>query len=96
MTHRLIIDETAKCEWVEAAGWYRDIEYNLARRFNAAVRNAVKRLLERPLGYAVIEGGIRKIDVQVFPYQIFYEVAGNRILVLAILHSSRYPRFGHH
>ena len=79
----------------EAADYYESKEEGLGARF----RNEVSQILstvasarylwrERPAGY-------RRVNCPVFPYYIAYVIRENRIVVIAVVHSSRKPGFWH-
>lgn len=79
-----------------AASYYlRESGIELARRFLRAVDAAVLRAAERPGAgsprYGVVLGidGLRTVQVQRFPYLIFYIVEHDRIDVWRVLHAQR-------
>ncbi len=96
MTYRLKIEAHARADIKEAIAWYRRIHRDLARRIKADIYQSMDRLLENPHSYPMVSGSVRKMVLQQFSYHLFYEIVDQTIVVLAILHSSRYPRFGHH
>ena len=73
-------------------GWYEDECAGLGMEFAAEFRAAYKKLRCSPLLYAVRFSGIRRINLDRFPYGIFYTIHRNEIRVLAVLHDSRETR----
>ena len=96
MTYHLRVSDAAKSDLAEIACWYKDKDAALAANFETQAKAAFDLLSQHPRAFAVTKKRTRKINLHHFPYSIFYEMKHKDILVLAILHSSRYPRFGHH
>ena len=69
--------------------WYEDECPGLGMEFAGEFRVAYKKLRRGPLLYAVRFLGIRRLNLDRFPYGIFYTVHRNEIRVLAGLHGSR-------
>jgi plasmid stabilization system protein ParE len=82
---------SAESELAEATDHYSQISENLARRFVADVRRAVGLIEDFPEGSPVIAKGVRKRVMFEFPYLVFYRVAKEEIVVLAIAHQRRRP-----
>jgi hypothetical protein len=60
----------------------------LGAHFRAEFLQAYRRLIKSPLLYAVRFVGIRRMNLDRFPYGIFYRVDQDEICVLAVLHGS--------
>ncbi len=76
-------------DFQSAYGWYEDECAGLGMEFAAEFRAAYKKLRQGSLLYAVRFSGIRRVNLERFPYGIFYTVQRNEIRVLAVLHGSR-------
>jgi plasmid stabilization system protein ParE len=61
----------------------------LGGEFREEFSRAYRKLGQRPLLHAVRFSGIRRINLNRFPYGIFYTVKQDEICVLAVLHGSR-------
>lgn len=96
MTYRLAISDAAKADLAAIVAWYDSKDTAVALRFEFEAHAAFDLLQHHPLAFPVILKPVRKLNLEHFPYSIFYEIGGSKILVLAITHHSRYPRFGHH
>ena len=59
-------------EYEEAALWYAERDLELALRFIDAIEDAIRRILEAPARWAVIEEEVRRCLTRVFPYGILY------------------------
>lgn len=96
MTYHMLVSAAAKTDLAEIVDWYESKDGMLAANFETQAKAAFNLLMQHPHAFAVTKNRVRKINLHHFPYSIFYEMKQKDILVLAILHSSRYPRFGHH
>jgi plasmid stabilization system protein ParE len=81
----------AKLDIREAAKWYNEQQPGLGLRFTAYVRNKINSIAANPLVYSVKYANIRAVVLDVFPYMVHFEVDGNIITILAVLHTSRKP-----
>jgi plasmid stabilization system protein ParE len=61
----------------------------LGGEFREEFSRAYRKLGQRPLLYAVRFSGIRRVNLNRFPYGIFYTVKQDEVRVLAVLHGSR-------
>ena len=41
--------------------------------------------------FPLIVGNIRRIQINIFPYSIFYKIDGNILIILRIFHNQRKP-----
>lgn len=72
-----------------AFGWYEDECPGLGLEFAAEFRHAYHKLRQGPLLYAVRFARVRRLNLDRFPYGIFYLVRREEVRVLAVLHASR-------
>jgi plasmid stabilization system protein ParE len=79
-------------DFQSAYGWYEDECGGLGMEFANEFRAAYQRLRRGPLLYAVRFSGIRRLNLDRFPYGIFYSVHEDEVRVLAVLHGSRETR----
>jgi plasmid stabilization system protein ParE len=64
----------------------------LGERFVVAVDDRLRQIAERPELHANVHGRDRRALVDRFPYAIYYHVEDERIVVHAIIHTSRHSR----
>ncbi len=81
----------ASTEFLEASGWYESKRSGLASEFTAEIDRCVSLAAEKPLQFAVVHKDIRRVIANQFPYGVYYRVEDQRIVVLAVFHSSRNP-----
>jgi plasmid stabilization system protein ParE len=76
-------------DFQSAYAWYQAKQPELGRGFIEDFRCAYKRLRQGPLLYSVRFANIHRLNLERFPYGIFYVVTPTEIRVLALLHASR-------
>ncbi|HEU5122523.1 MAG TPA: type II toxin-antitoxin system RelE/ParE family toxin [Verrucomicrobiae bacterium] len=81
-----------KADLQHAYNWYEDECPGLGEQFRAEFLQAYRKLIKSPLLYAVRFVEIRRMNLDRFPYGIFYRVDQDEICILAILHGSREDR----
>ena len=81
----------ARDEFIEAAAWYEVRHPNLGAEFIAEIDRCVALATERPLLFAIVHNGIRRVLAERFPYSVYYQAEARRIVVLAVFHASRNP-----
>lgn len=74
--------------------YYTDRDSNVARAFLDEYLNASRHIAQHPHSAAKFERGARRINLRVFPYQVWYRVHEDTELVeiLAVVHHRRDPR----
>ena len=83
----------AQRELDDAVGWYNDQVPGLGIEFLDELDRAVHRVVDFPLSFPEIERGIRRCRLARFPYGLIYGVDGETIVVLAVAHLHRQPRY---
>jgi|SRR5579885_3578448 len=83
----------ALTEYEEATNRYAQIDPELASRFVSSVEDAIRRLVDAPLRWRIIEDDVRRCLTHVFPYGILYTVEPEFILIVAVMHCSREPGY---
>jgi plasmid stabilization system protein ParE len=98
MRYRLLAP--ARREYLEAVRWYRDEvdDLDLARDFIIKLRQRLERVQQRPHAGALVTGidaafPIRRVKLHRFPFHLFVAVRDEEIVVLAIAHERRAPRY---
>jgi len=82
--HRLV-----DADFQSAHDWYEAKQIGLESEFVEDFQRAYERLRKSPLFYSIRFANVRRLNLERFPYGIFYVVKAEEIRVLAILHSSR-------
>ena len=91
MSLRITFHRAASSEFLEASSWYEGKRIGLAAEFTAEIDRCVLLASEKPLQFAVVHQDIRRVIANRFPYGIYFRVEEQRIVILAVFHSSRDP-----
>ena len=83
----------AEDEFREAARYYETEAPGVGRSFIAEVRRAVEFIVENPYAAVAVVSGIRKKVLSHFPYNILYAVELDLIVIVAVAHQKRRPRY---
>jgi plasmid stabilization system protein ParE len=89
---RHTLDE-ARREYLDALVHYRDIRPQLGERFEAAITEAMARIMERPNLIALRPEGYRRLNLRDFPCYIAYAVRGDSVWIVAVAHARRRPKY---
>jgi len=81
--------EIAQGEFRDAIHWYRDPSPDTARRFALQVKSAISAIREHPTRYSRWDKRHRYYVVNGFPYYVPYRIDPQKILIVAVFHSSR-------
>jgi toxin ParE1/3/4 len=73
----------------EAAFWYHEREAEVAVRLVDETRLAMFAAAKHPFHFLVCFGTVRRVRVRHFPHSVFFEVRGQTVFVLAVLHGAR-------
>ncbi|MEX0806772.1 MAG: type II toxin-antitoxin system RelE/ParE family toxin [Candidatus Binatia bacterium] len=83
----------AQSELNDAVAWYNRQAAGLGREFLDELDRAVRRAVAFPMSYPEIEPGIRRCRLARFPYGLIYGVDGETLVVVAVAHLHRRPRY---
>ncbi|MBI5233020.1 MAG: type II toxin-antitoxin system RelE/ParE family toxin [Deltaproteobacteria bacterium] len=87
------ISKLAQLEIDEAVAWFDSQSQGLGTRFLDDIDRTVRRIVAFPLSCAEIETEIRRCLFTRFPYGIIYGVDNDTIVVIAVAHLHREPRY---
>ena len=80
-------------EYLAATAYYANHEVNLAERFVEAVEDAIRRVLESPARWRILDEDVRRCLTRVFPYGILYTIEDGFVLIVAVMHCGRDPGY---
>ena len=89
MAYKLILLPVAKIDLEEIAAWYEVLQKNLGKRFLNAIKKEIKIVRANPYLYQVRFDKTRVALTETFPYLIHFEVDNKKIVIKAIIHTSR-------
>jgi plasmid stabilization system protein ParE len=97
---RIEYHDLVDLDLLDAWTWYENQEVGLGDRFLGTIHETVVRASRWPnAGRPVLRDDNdeiieRKVPANEFPYAVRYRILGDRLMVMAVLHQSRYPNFG--
>jgi plasmid stabilization system protein ParE len=91
MTRPVILRARAECDIQTTFEWYESQQSGLGEEFLAHLREKLEALRSFPESFPVLYRNVRRAVVSRFPYAVFYVAESARVVVLAVLHTSRDP-----
>ena len=86
---RIILSPGAKADIRSTVQWYERIDPTLAFRFKLETRATLRRILQYPYRFPIVNVVIRRADLNRFPYSIYYFLDMNSISVIGVVHERR-------
>jgi plasmid stabilization system protein ParE len=85
--------EPAERELEKAAGYYEDQASGLGSDFLDRVAAALADIAQFPQRWPVVRGAMRRRLIRRFPYALLYDVDGDEVVILAVMHLRRRPEY---
>lgn len=76
----------------DAAFWYESQIDGLGHDFVSIISEAFEKLSRQPLAYPVVYRETRRILINRFPFGVYFKIDNDKVIVIAVMHSSRDPR----
>ena len=92
MIEKVSYTPEAEQDVVEAYGWYEAREPGLGEDFLRCVEACLLTVQRHPKLYPVAVDEFRRALVRRFPFEVFYEEAGDCITVYSVFHCLQDPR----
>ncbi len=83
----------ARLEVDDAVAWYDSQSRSLGTQFLDDLDRVVRRIVAYPLASTKIEDGLRRCLLSRFPYGIIYGIDSKTVIVIAVAHLHREPRY---
>jgi plasmid stabilization system protein ParE len=83
----------AETEFIAAIDWYEDRSSGLGADFAVEIHGAIQRAVTLPLAWPLIDGDIRRVLANRFPYGVLYALDNGSIYILAVMHLRRRPDY---
>ncbi len=91
--HKVIYRDKAKKDITDILTYYYFIDINLLNALKNEIEKIDLILTSFPELYKIRYKTVRRVNLQSFPFCIFYEVSKKNVNVLRVLHQSRDPVF---
>jgi plasmid stabilization system protein ParE len=83
----------AQQELDDAVAWYESQQPGLGLQFLNEIDRTIKRIVIYPKSCAEIEDGIRRCLIKRFPYGVIYGIEHDTVIIIAVSHLHRKPRY---
>lgn len=83
--------DSAEAELIEAVAYYNDESEGLGFEFGAEVNRTIGRILAHPTAWTGLSKRTRRCRTNRFPYGILYQIRGELVLIVAVMHLRRHP-----
>jgi plasmid stabilization system protein ParE len=92
VTLELRVEPEAEAEAEEAAAWYDIRNPGLGEEFLRSFEAVLNRIQRNPKAYGTVYRSVRRATLRRFPYNVFYTVLKDEVVVVACIHGKRDPR----
>ncbi len=83
----------AQSEVDDAVAWYDSQSPSIGTQFLDDLDRTVRRIVAYPLSSAIIEDDLRRCLLSRFPYGIIYGIDSETVIIVAVAHLHREPRY---
>jgi plasmid stabilization system protein ParE len=83
----------AEIELNEAIDYYEKHRSGLGEEFSNEVYSTIQRIIQNPKAWSKLSENTRRCLTNRFPYGVIYQIKGNKILIIAVMHLSRKPNY---
>ena len=83
----------AELEFEDATNYYEEREKGLGYDFSLEVYSAIRRIINSPKAWTILEDDIRRCMTKRFPYGIIYSEQNDEINILAVMNLRRHPDY---
>jgi plasmid stabilization system protein ParE len=88
---RIIFTPAARAEILDAQDWYETQRLGLGRRFGRQLQTLADRMAENPYQFPVVLQDIHRARFRKFPFNLFFRIEKEFLVVIACFHGSRDP-----
>ena len=89
MKYSIVLTPDADADIGSGFSWYHRIDPNLAFRFVSEGRTTMDRIAQFPYRFQLVNGAVRRTRLKRFPYNIYYSLDNDEVVITAILHERR-------
>ena len=81
----------AEAELAEAVSYYNEQSEGLGYELAAEVKQTIARILQFPDAWTRLSARTLRCRTKRFPYGVVYQIRGDVVLILAVMHLRRHP-----
>jgi plasmid stabilization system protein ParE len=89
LIYEIIVDDAATVDIQSAVEYYEEISPGLGFRLLDEFESLINHLSKRPKTYGYFDRYHRKAPLKKFPFLVFYEVLGNKVIIARFRHAKR-------
>ena len=93
MGFNLVFLERFEKELFEAIDWYANTSIRNSEKLVEDVNLTLDALSKNPFVYQKLNKKRRKLNLKIYPYKIVYELGDDAIIIVALVHHKRHPRY---
>lgn len=95
MKYTIFQTPIAKKETEDAVYYYESVSKGLGLAFLSEVEKKYDSISRNPFAYSYIDGRnlIRDVKLKRFPFVIIYKVEAERVVILSVHNTNKYPRY---
>lgn len=91
MDRRFILSPDADAELESARRWYQLADMALSFRFLTEIQRTLRRIVQNPYQFPLIDEEVRRALLKRFPYAIHFRLNKDIVNVIAVVHQCRSP-----
>lgn len=91
MIKKIKFTKEASHEFHDSVDWYESSTKGLGLKFTDEIESTIERIKLNPALYPSILEDIKRIQLNKFPFSMFYKVEGEILIILRIFHNKRKP-----
>ncbi|MEW6089230.1 MAG: type II toxin-antitoxin system RelE/ParE family toxin [bacterium] len=91
MIKKVKFAQEASLEFRDSVDWYESKARGLGLRFTDETDSTIERIKLNPDLYPSVVEDIKRIQLNKFPFSIFYKVENDILVILRIFHNKRKP-----
>ncbi len=84
---------SAQIEFEEIINYYDQQRAGLGDQFVTEFRRTLRRIVSFPAAWSPMSSDVRRCQINRFPYSVIYAVRDESILIAAVQHHNRKPRY---
>lgn len=93
MAYRVFLNPGAEDDTEQGYNWYEDQRKGLGEEFLIELESVYRKLENFPRAFGKLTKIYRRAPLKRFPYLVIYEIKRKEVIVYAIFHVSRSPKY---
>jgi len=90
---KISIHELAEKELIDSCDFYDEQVFGLGLKFISDVETTIKLIAINPLAFPIYFKDYRRAILRKFPFTLIYKIEQETILIMAIAHQKRKPKY---